>query len=361
MRSAALLLLLGALTACDSAASQDVPDAASVSDAAAATDTVTVMDTAADSASVSDSGADTVLPRLFTVVTFNTGTTEAMGDDDGPYTTALSTNSDLYYGDGLAWQPAVAAAQAFFAEVDPDIVVFQEIFYSGVCPEVPEEARTAFICETWEEGDPTVAQVILGDGWQVMCHPGKDDKCAAVNRRFGSFRGCEADFCLEGLDGTRVEDCGRGARVGRGLIDLVDGGTLTLVNVHGSSGMTEEEFDCRTKQFEQVFVDLGDGEPGANGDRNLIMGDFNTDPGRLTAADPSAARLLDFVGEGLAFHFVSDVGRDVPASYAGLFNIDHVISDVLQGNCWTAGLSADHPAVLETPYFDHKPVVCTIE
>jgi endonuclease/exonuclease/phosphatase family metal-dependent hydrolase len=180
-----------------------------------------------------------------------------------------------------------------------------------------------------------------------------------VNRRFGSFRGCDADFCLEGLFGTTVEGCGKGARVGRGVIDLVGGGTLTLVNVHGSSGFGLEEQQCRVAQFEQIFVDLGDGLPGADGDVNLVLGDFNTDPYRLTG-DPSGRRLLDFAGDGKAFHFVSEVGVDAPPTYAA-FNIDHVLSDVLTGSCWHAGTSDDRPAVLNAAYFDHQPAVCALE
>lgn len=42
----------------------------------------------------------------------------------------------------------------------------------------------------------------------AACHSGKPDKCAAVKRSFGSFRGCGDDFCLEGLMGF---DSGRPA------------------------------------------------------------------------------------------------------------------------------------------------------
>ncbi len=194
-----------------------------------------------------------------------------------------------------------------------------------------------------------------------MCQPGKPDKCAAVNRNFGSFKDCDDDFCLEGLEGYRVEDCGKGARIGRGTIELVNGGELTLVNVHGSSGFEEDVKECRVKQFEQVFVDLGDGQPGANGSRNLVMGDFNTDPGRLAESDASAARVLDFAGENKPFDFITDIGEDAPATYATLFNIDHVLSDSFTGTCWAAGVTEGHPDIIDAIYFDHKPVVCTLE
>ncbi len=311
-----------------------------------------------------DLDAETGAKLSFVAVTFNTGTSESMGHDSLPddgYSSEHAARSDEWYGDGLAWTPAVEATRRFFEEVDPDIAVFQEIFYSGDCPDIPQDARQDFYCETWEEGQPTVAQYILGEGWQVMCQPGKSDKCAAVNRRFGSFKGCDEDFCLEGLEGYRVEDCGKGARVGRGIIELVEGGELTLVNVHGSSGFAEDEQQCRVKQFEQAFVDLGDGEPGANGSRNLVMGDFNTDPGRMTDFDPSAAYLHDFVENSPDFSFITDVGEEAPGTYATLYNIDHVIGDAFTGQCWAAGVTSGHPDVIKAIYFDHKPVVCTLE
>ena len=302
-------------------------------------------------------------PLTLVAVTFNTGTTLNMGHDlppDDGYTSAHAKLSDQYYGDGLAWHKAVTATKAWFAQVNPDVVVFQEIFYAGDCPGIPQTAYKDFYCETWKAGDPTVAQEVLGTGYQVMCHVGKSDKCAAVKKSFGTFQGCKTDFCLEGLEGFPVKDCGSGSRIGRGTIDLVGGGTLTLVNVHGSSGVNGDDMDCRVKQFEQVFVDLGDGKPAASGVRNLIMGDLNTDPGRVALFDKSAARWNDFVGSGKKFHFISDVGPLAPPSYSGLFNIDHVVSDVGKGSCWIAGVTAGHPVVLDAVYFDHKPVVCAV-
>ena len=290
----------------------------------------------------------------FVAVTFNTGTTAD--------TSTQAPISDQYYGNGLAWTQAVNDTRSFFAQVDADVVVFQEIFYLGDCAGIPASAQLGYLCETWKPGDPpSVAQFVLGPGWQVACHPGKPDKCAAVNKRFGTFHGCVTDYCATGLTGFTVTDCGKGARVARGVIDRVEGGTLTLVSVHGSSGITSDDQGCRVKQVGQVFVDLGDGSPGANGTTNLIMGDLNTDPVRMAFLDKSAAEWSSFVGPGKKFHFITDVGLAALPTYAGLFNIDHVISDALVGSCWTAGATPGHPPVIQTPYFDHKPAVCTID
>jgi hypothetical protein len=298
-----------------------------------------------------------------TAMTFNTGTSEAMGHDGEPddgYSSDHAAFSDEYYGDGLAWWPAVAATTTFLAEVAPDVIAFQEIFHPEECAEIPSEAQADFICETWRPGDPTVAQAVLGAGYQVMCIPDHPDKCAAVKRAFGTFRGCEDDLCIDGLFGTRVEECGSAPRVGRGIVDLVDGGALTVLAVHGTSGMSEEDMACRARQVEQIFVDLGDGEPGIHGERNLILGDFNTDPGRMAGYDPSADRWNDFV-TGDPFAFLTAVGEDAPPTYADLLNIDHVISDSATGSCWHAGVTEGHAEVIDAIYFDHLPAVCELE
>ncbi len=65
-----------------------------------------------------------------------------MGHDDPPddgYTGQHAEYSDLHYGDGLAWVPTVEAATTFFSAVQPDVVGFQEIFYSEECAGIPTE------------------------------------------------------------------------------------------------------------------------------------------------------------------------------------------------------------------------------
>jgi hypothetical protein len=297
-------------------------------------------------------------------MTFNTGTNIGMGHDEPPedgYSTVEAEWTDTYYGNGLAWLPLMDDTREFFAAQKPDIVAFQEIFYSGECEEVPEEARRGFICEDWQAGDATVATLILGSDYQVACHLEKPDKCLAIRKDFGTLRGCSEDMCLDGLDGVEIDTCGNGSRLGRGVVDMIDGGTLTVVNVHGSSGISPDDQGCRVKQFEHVFADFGDGQPAANGEVNLVLGDFNTDPARMFDGDESARRLFDFAGEERPFHFLSEVGLDATPSYAGFFNIDHVLSDVLEGDCWVPGATQKHAPVSDIVFFDHKPIVCNLD
>jgi hypothetical protein len=289
----------------------------------------------------------------FVVTTFNVGT-PALPGIEGDYV-------DQWYGNGLAHTARMNEARAFFAMEQPDLVLFQEIFHPDGCTAIPAEAKVGFVCETWLPGDPSVAQSVLGVGYQVACHLDKPDKCAAVHESFGKIQGCDAALCLNGLAGAEVPGCGNGSRIGRGVIERVDGTTLTLVNVHGSSGVTQADQDCRVKQFAQVFEDLGTGDgPAANGERNVIAGDLNTDPGRHQDFDESAEYFRQHVGPDLTFQFVSDVGVDATPSYGGFFNIDHVASDAFSGSCWSAGSSAGHPTISTEPGFDHEPLVCTL-
>lgn len=300
------------------------------------------------------------------VVTFNTGTTDGLPHDDPPddgYGSAEATLSDTHYGNGLAWSRAIDDTRRFFDALDADLVVFQEIFHPEDCTAIPEEARAGFVCETWAPGDPTVVQRVLGPDYQVACNLEKPDKCAAVHRRVGVFRGCDADLCLDGLAGVRVPGCGGGSRIGRGVVDRVGGGTLTLVNVHGSSGITLDDQACRTAQLRQVFEDfgLGDGPAANDATANLVMGDFNTDPVRLAAIDESARYLTTQVGPEHAFRFLTEAGEGATPTYAGRVNIDHVVSDALTGRCFAAGITPGAIGPTEMVLFDHRPIVCDLD
>jgi hypothetical protein len=303
-------------------------------------------------------------PRPVRLISFNTGSADIMGTlapaDNGGWGSALAATAGMYYGHGLAFVPVIEQVKAFFEQQQPDVVGFQELFYSGDCPSIPVEARKGFVCETWKPGDPSVVSLVLGSGYQVACNLGKNDKCIGVKKSFGKITGCASDFCLDGLAGATLDGCGKGSRVGRGSLTLADGGALTVVNVHGSSGFAAADSACRIRQYDQAFTDLGDGQPGANGAQNLIFGDMNTDPIRLYGGDPSATALLRHTGPATPFHFISDVGEQVTPSYGELLNIDHLISDAGQGHCWSAGATPEHPPVTPLQHFDHKPLVCDL-
>lgn len=293
--------------------------------------------------------------RLLRVVTFNTGTPQCSRAPDAEYSCEEAETASEWYGTGLAHLALMADVRTFFDALAPDIVAIQEIFHAPNCLEIPEAHHAGFICEEWAPGDDTVITRVLGPDFQVACHQGRPDKCLAVRRDVGRFRGCQDGFCPDGLAGGVTEDCGGGTRIGRGVIDLAAGESLTVVNIHGTSGATVEDQNCRVEQFEQVFVDLrdGSGTPAANGLRNIVLGDLNTDPGRLALIDPSARTWNTYVGEGHAFVQISRTGLLAPPTYANLLNIDHVASDAFSGGCF-AGTAT------ETTAFDHVPIVCDL-
>ncbi|ALO47391.1 hypothetical protein PS2015_2759 [Pseudohongiella spirulinae] len=289
------------------------------------------------------------------VMTFNTGTPACEESADARYSCAHAAIADEWYGNGLSFIAILEDTRVFFAATRPDIVGFQEIFHPGECPEIPPEYHTGFICENWQPGDPTVAQHVLGPDYQIACHPGRPDKCLAVRMGFGRIQGCGSAICLNHLDAGSVDGCGGGTRIARGLIEVADGSQLTVVNIHGTSGRSPNDQTCRVAQFDQVFVDIldGSGQPAANGDRNIVLGDLNTDPGRGAAIDPSARRWTDFVGTGRTFNQISDAGPLTEPTYANAFNIDHVASDAFVGNCFTG-----QPTQITA--FDHMPIICDL-
>ena len=111
----------------------------------------------------------------FTAVTYNVGTNPGLAHNADPndgYTQTQADISDDWYGNGLAWLPAIDAATLFFAALEPDVVAFQEIFFSEECAQIPATFHPGFACETWQPGDPTVAQLVLGPSYQIACNPG---------------------------------------------------------------------------------------------------------------------------------------------------------------------------------------------
>lgn len=304
----------------------------------------------------SDGATISAAEPIMRVMTFNTGIPVCEDSEGAEYTCDHAAIVDEWYGNGLSFVAIMDDTRAFFDATRPDIVGFQEIFHPGDCPEIPPEFHAGFICENWKPGDPSVAQHILGPDYHIACHPGRPDKCLAVRTAFGRLQGCDDAVCLNHLNAGVREDgsCGGGTRIARGVIELSGGGSLTVINIHGTSGRTQNDQACRVTQFDQVFVDIldGSGQPAANGDRNIVLGDINTDPGR-SDVDPSAKRWNELVGDGQTFRQISESGPDAEPTYANAFNIDHVASDAFEGSCFSG-----QPT--EIIAFDHMPIICDL-
>lgn len=312
-----------------------------------------------------------VEPLEFTVVTFNAGTSsgqlhskdEEEGNGDG-YTDEHAAEVDAHYGNSLSWNPAEAKAAEFLAELKPEIVALQEVFHDPWCEGIEVKPELDLVCSDYSLDRPYQMERLLGDDYQIACNLDAEDRCAAVRKDFGRFVGCPLDeVCFGGIWGPGLEavNCSKSARIGSIEIELTDGRVLVLVNAHANAGMKESDMECRKHQFQQIFVDRGDGKPAAFGAANLIMGDLNTDPFLLAGADPSADELNKYVGEGKPFHYISSDSADGPATHVTTMHMDHVISDVILGNCVVAGESPGVAPVMESTVFDHRPVICEVE
>lgn len=299
-------------------------------------------------------------PELETlrVVTLNTGSgksVDRLRDQNAGYGPPQAEVANRWYGNGLAWPAALRDVRAFLQQVDADIVGLQEVFHSGHCADIPAPARAGFVCETWQPGDATVAQEILGDNYQVACHPGKPDKCLAVHRRLGRIEGCDEDFCRQGLEGLDDDVCGSGNRVAAANLLLVSGSSLRVVHMHGTSGATRGDTRCRRGQIEAIA-----GDKGAAAEFGVILGDFNTDPGRVTWLDPAARALRQYARPPGNYRFMTDVGFFVRPTFLSFLNIDHILSAGMSGDCWYAGRTPNTAPVTELVYLDHTAVVCDL-
>lgn len=305
------------------------------------------------------------LPAVpFRTMTFNAGTTTHLphGDGSDGYTDELAEIAADLYSNNLSWNPAEERLAVFLAEERPEVAIFQELFFDPWCEEIEVDPALDFVCQGYVADRSLQIERLLGTDYQIACAIGHPDNCVGVLRSFASLRGCPDDGAwLEGLDGLPPPSgCTGGARVGGVALDLPDGRTFTVVDVHASAGLSQEDMDCRVDQFTQVFEDRGDGSPAASGPLNLVAGDINTDPFVLAEADPSAAYWAAFTGEGLPFGYLSSSDEDGPATHVTGLRIDQVISDGLTGDCQVVGEGGAPGPLLDAVYWDHAPVLCQV-
>lgn len=321
-----------------------------------------------------------LVPRRFTVMTFNVGTTSWIfleGYPDG-YSAELADVQSSFFGNNLAWLPAAGDVAQLIETVKPDIVAFQELFHDPDCdkdcaavadtrPDVFATAcdSDAFPCRARLDDPATDITVrrVLGDGYAIACAPGHPDNCVGVRKDFGTLDGCEDGPCIDGLDGMPPPNgCTKGARVATAVVHVHHGPTITVVDVHTTAGTN---IACREAQFRQVFEDRGDGEPAGFGEWNIVLGDMNIDPfnAEMATSDASARYWNEQVGEGKGFHYLSSSDASGPYTHPfTMTHLDHVISDKLTGSCEV--LAPDGVSETDLPphhwFFDHRPVFCTV-
>lgn len=377
-RPATRLACLAAITLVASAGVTACSSGNSASDQPVASGDTSVGDTSmpqdamdADTATWPDDVAEA--PRPLTVVTINAGTTPGLAHDSdeepgrAPYTGATAAIVDTSYQNSLSWNPAEARLTEWLAQVDPDIVAFQEIFHDPWCDDInrPEDAPLDLVCGNYTPDRPRQVRRLMGPDFQIVCGDGKPDTCIAVHTRLGRVAACEdqPDNCLTTWDGyVPLSRCTSRDRLGRALVTSSSGRpAFNIVAVHGTSGLTLEDALCRRDIFSLIFDDKGDGAPLVQSDAiNIVLGDLNVDPILFAGGDESADYLLEHIGEGRPFQWHSPTDPNGPRSYALGVSIDHVASDRLTGSCIIPGSSPGVAPIWDRIYWDHRPVVCEL-
>lgn len=329
-----------------------------------------------------DVAEDVARVRSFTIMTFNTGTTDNMDhsyDPDGYSNTLADLNAE-YFGNNLAWLRARIGLRAIVSLMNPDIITFQELFFDPQCDEICEEilglgeypvvcdpTEGEFVCAKWVDASTSdlTVRAAVGPDYDVVCAPNHNDNCIAVRRGFGTIAHAPdaadvAGVWIDGLDGLPPpNDCTSGARVATGMVSITNGPEIAVVDVHTVAGTN---VDCRLAQFQQVFDDRGDGKPATFGEYNIVLGDMNIDP--FTFSDASVSYWNENVGAGKPFHYISSDSIDGPMTHPATFSkLDHVISDNMTGSCVVPGISdgTTAPISADSTYFDHRPVFCTVD
>lgn len=320
----------------------------------------------ADSHLVAEPGS----PRPFTAMTFNVGTTPGLPHDQGEadgtgngYTQEMADIADAEYENSLSWIPAEQALTEYLREQQLDLVAFQELYYDPWCESIEVDPTLDFVCQDYSPDRPLQVQRLLGSGYQIACAPGQEDNCIGVSQGWGRLKNCGSgpeEVCFEAFQGSEIWGCSSGLRVGAAQVELSVGLELTVVLIHGTSGFKPADIECRRQQFQQIFVDQGNGTPLATGKVTVILGDINTDPFLADKFDKSAQYWHQFVGFNQAFRYLSSDHPGGPKTYLDLFRIDHVVSDRLFGDCVVPGASPGVDPVMAGIYWDHKPVTCQV-
>ena len=377
-RPAARLHRLVAITLVASMGVMACSSGNSASDQPAPTGDTSVSDTsvpfdATGADSATSPGDVTQAPRPLTVITINAGTTPGLAHDSdeesgrAPYTDTTAGIVDASYQNSLSWNPAEARLTEWLAQVDPDIVAFQEIFHDPWCDDInrPEDAPLDLVCGSYTRERPRQVRRLMGPDFQIVCGEGKPDTCIAVHKRLGPVTACDGqpDNCLTTWDGfIPLSRCTSRDRLGRAFVESSNGHpAFNIIAVHGTSGLTVEDALCRRDIFSLIFDDKGDGTPLVRPDAiNLVLGDFNVDPILFAGGDDSADYLLEHIGDDHPFQWHSPTDPSGPRSYALGVSIDHVASDGLTGSCIIPGSSPGVAPIWDRIYWDHRPVVCEL-
>jgi len=275
--------------------------------------------------------------------------------DEGAETGCPST-----YRGALCSYAEEAAIADRITELEPDILILEEVFDHGRCPQQTEENDVDLLCtgEVPDSEAPYSIQRLVGSGYTIVCDADSHFSCLAV-REDWTIEQCAASegFCYEDADTAPIpEECGDRASlttVSRAKIQS-EHGDFGVIFAHPLNGTATDDA-CRLAQYEQAF------ETMAVDEQVLIAGDMNNDPYRFPDLFPSSVYWHEHVGETKRFQAHSVDGSPPTPTWLDTMTLDYILSDFLAGgSCDIIGVGSNP---LDYPYnrMDHRGVSCTFD
>lgn len=269
--------------------------------------------------------------------------------------TANVGNNDLRCS-GYMWKLCLTSVEAKVRDsiraLDPDLVALQEVSTAAQC-EKRKESRRRKVCYSENlPADQEQARRLLGPDYTIAMAQGRYE-AIAVKVSAGSIEGCELGATCWTTDLPDLpEGCDPGFSVSA-VEAVIRGVRVRVVNAHPDSIRLE----CRVKELEQAFA-------LANGQRNLMLGDWNTDPYRGKGEDVT---LWKREVEARPFRIHSGIAERDPPYYTDLVpwpwpdkSLDHVISDFAQGTCLTLGENPGTQRLDDHGDLDHRGLFCKL-
>jgi len=221
-------------------------------------------------------------------------------------------------------------------QVKPDVIALQEMIAPWQCQGV-QHPLGWHVCSIAQ--DPPQARRLLGDDYSIVCEPNGQFECIAVHRQAGEIIGCPVGgLCYNARTPVPLPGCDAGFSISAVTVRLVNGSIFDVINVHPASFSTS----CRAELLNRALEGDGTSPSIIQGEKVLIMGDFNTDPWRTH--DQSTLVWTNIIEQGwsdrpLIYH--SGIAEKNPPYYTLDFFIkrtyDLVVSNFAEGVCQVLG------------------------
>lgn len=268
-----------------------------------------------------------------------------------------------HYNWGLCFKEVEQNIATNIHKLKPDIIAFQELTTPANCLSWQEENPNKVCYQLQEQSSILQVRRILGEDYTIACEPRHQHDCIGVRKELGFIQGCPlGGYCDDlGLYDQQPDKCNDMFTVSAFDIN-VHGYPIRVINAHPSP----RQKTCRINALTQIFEGTAEREPFANGERNLIMGDFNMDPFRSSDASVKIwEKYVGLPGSALPFHYHSGPAEHWPPYDTFVYGpirrvLDFVTSDFAQGTCQVLGMSPDTERIDGGKGMDHKAFYCSL-